>query len=154
MRNTNVFYLWIFILLLFSCNDSGKKGPFESRDTSVIAEKANYYFQQKEYFKAKLLYDTLILIDSSKGEYYFKRGYSKSMLLNDDNGAIVDYFKSINHNYQKKQSAYLNIGVLYTSKGSYDSALYFYDECLKLDSGNSKAIKGKEELDKILNNLK
>lgn len=148
---TTISFLYIFgftYFVLLSCNGICEKkiANREAIDTTTLKERANYFYDAKEYLKAKLSYDTLITLDSMKAGYYFKRGYSKSMLLNDDEGAIADYLKSIQLNYSKKHSAYLNIGVLFRSKEKYDSALYYLNQCLKIDSANIKALQEKEEV--------
>lgn len=137
----------IICALIFSCKDNGvKSSSSKNIDTVDLLKRANYFYAQEEYLQAKQCYDTLISKDSSQGEYFFKRGYSKSMLLYDVYGAIADYQKAIEVNYNKKQKAYLNIGVLLRSQGKYDSAIIFINQCLKLDPNNPKALREKEEI--------
>ncbi|CAN5520169.1 hypothetical protein BH11BAC3_BH11BAC3_13610 [soil metagenome] len=119
---------------------------------------ANEFYENKNYALAIVYYDSLILMNSIKGGYYFKRAYCKTMLSSDDPTAVADYLKSIEVNYSKKQSAYLNIGVAYQFKALFrsstdqdkiiqlDSALYFYNQCLKIDPSNNKALQLKEEI--------
>ena len=101
-------------------------------------------------------------MDSIKGDYYFKRAYCKTMLSPDDPTAVADYLKSTEVNYSKKQSSYLNIGAAHQFKAVFisstdqeritqlDSALYFYNQCLKIDPNNNKAIQWKEEVNNDL----
>ena len=161
------------IVVFFSCNSSTVGQNISSRanvdsakyDSLNLVERANYFYENKIYAKAKFSYDTLISIDSTKGEYYFKRGYCKSMIP-DSKGAVIDYLLSIEHNYDKKYKAYLNIGVLHRgnavfystsqnkSIAEYDTALYFFNECLKIAPNNVKAIKERDEVIGILKELK
>ena len=132
----------------------------------TLEERTNDLYQKEQYGKAKLCYDTLIRIDSTKGTYYFRRAYCKSRLSSDDQSVIADYLKSIGHNYEKKQSAYLNIGIEHrfravfrcftveAKKAEYDTALYFYNECLKIEPNNVKARQEKQEIVKNLKALK
>lgn len=153
----------IFLGVMFSCTN---KKTNTSTPTKIFAEKANNFYMNEDYQKAVLAYDTLILIDSTKGGYYFKRAYSKDMLNPDDPSVITDYFKAIKHNYSEKQSAYLNIGVVHRFKAifrcttdscriaEYDSALYFYEESLKINPSFSEAIREKLEVNENLRELK
>jgi tetratricopeptide (TPR) repeat protein len=122
---------------MYSCNNPvHEKTALSYKDKLAI--KANEFYQQDKFKEAILGYDTLISMDSSKGGYYFKRAYSKSMLLN-TNGAIDDYLKSIDRNYSEKEKSLFNLGVLYSLNKKFDSALHCYDECLKLNPENAKA---------------
>jgi uncharacterized protein YktA (UPF0223 family) len=72
--------------------------------------------------------------------------------------AILDFFKAINHNYSEKQKAYLNIGTIHRFNAvfrcktdhdriaEYDTALYFYNESLKVEHNYAKVLKEKEEV--------
>lgn len=150
------------LIVFFSCGDSLKekdittasKGGNAVIDKQKLAERADDFYEKDKYLEAISSYDTLISIDSTNGEYYFKRGYSKSMLLHDAASAISDYFVAIERNYSRKASAYLNIAVLYRNDAKYDSALYYYNECLRTDDSNIKAIQGKKEVIEILHKFK
>ena len=111
------------------------------------------FYKNDDYEKSLKCFDSLIFVNPVNGEYYFKRGYSKSMLL-DDKGAINDYWLAIKYNYNKKSSAFLNIGTLYRASGLYDSALYFYDKSIEIDSTYKKAIEEKEEVLKMMKDMK
>lgn len=123
-------------------------------DRKGLAKKANLLYEQNNWQKAIIDYDTLILLDSTKGGYYFKRGFCKSMLL-DITGAISDYKLAIARNYSEKASAYLNIGVLFrVSLIKPDSAIIYYNECLKIEPRNEKATREKIAAIDDLRNLK
>lgn len=154
MRLAKATIFSFYIFLIISCNTYEDKKDTVLLDTSVMATNAKRYLQNDEYLKAKLVYDSLIGIDSTNGEYYFKRGYSKSLLLYDDESAITDYLKSIYYGYHNKQSAYLNIGAIHALNKKFDSAIYYYNACLKIDPENSKAKTQKAKAMSILNNLK
>lgn len=76
------------------------------------------------------------------------------MMLLDDKGAINDFYNAIKYNYDKKRGAFLNIGTLYRSYGQYDSAVYFYDKALEIDSPYEKAKEEKNEVLKIMRDKK
>ena len=128
MRKT-IFMKFLFYLFslsfLFSCNTDKKK---EVLNESQIYERAIKWYQQKQYVEAKSCLDTLILLNPVNGEYFFKRGYAKTMLLNMDRSAMEDYLKAIEYNYRNKKSAYLNIGKIYRGYGYYDSAINLYNQ--------------------------
>ena len=140
--------LSLYSLLVFiSCNYSKKEreaGKSLNLNTDNIdfnkklAERANGLFEKDKFSEAIIAYDNLILVDSLKAGYFFKRGYSKSMLL-DKPGAIADYKKSIALNYSQKESSFQNIGALYSVQAKYDSALFYLNECLKLNPTNKVA---------------
>ena len=91
-------------------------------------------------------------MDSSNAEYYFKRAYAKSLFLNMDlESTLKDFNKALELNYRNKQSIFLNVGVIYTSIGKFDSALLYLNKCLVIDPLNPTANKMRNE---ILNQLK
>jgi tetratricopeptide (TPR) repeat protein len=169
----NILYSSLLILL-FSCNNSSNQKNLKSvslEDTlstpeGKLALIANEFYESKHYALAILYYDSLISMDSLKGSYYFKRAYCKTKLSSDDPTAVTDYIKSIEMNYSKKESAYLNIGVAHQFKAVFrcstdqeriaqlDSALYFYNQCLKIDPSNNKAIQWKDEVNNDLTLIK
>src|SRR5688572_1657726 len=124
-----IFY-YMLLIFLFSCNTSYKKTTPSEKE---IFNRALHFFNTKLYDKSLGCFDSLISINPLNGEYYFKRGYSKMMTL-DDKGAINDFYNAIKFNYDKKKAAFLNIGTLYRSYGMYDSTLYFYNKALEIDS--------------------
>lgn len=155
----NIIYLFS-IIILCGCNDSNNKKSINSSisiDTTdfkqKLARRANDLFEKDEFLKAIICYDSLIMIDSSKAGYFFKRGYSKSMLL-DKSGAIADYKKSIALNYSQKESSFQNIGALYYVQSKYDSALYYLNECLKINPENKTATSLKKEVVEYLSKNK
>src|SRR5256885_963142 len=78
-----------------------------------IKSDADLAYYKNDYTHSAILFDSLIKLDTTKGEYYFKRGYSFSMFLNADQ-AIKDYLKSISLGY-RVADAYKNIAVNYTT---------------------------------------
>lgn len=154
----------LFIIFIIGCNVATKdkdgsnmqvvKHKEQETDLESLAKEANLFYQQNNYSQAITCYNTLISIDSTKGGYYFKRGYCKSMLLNSVD-AIADYKKAIACNYSEKKKAYLNIGVLYrVALNQYDSAIYYYNEYLKLEPNDDKAKQEKKAATETLKKLK
>ncbi len=144
-----------FALIISSCHNStsndavAQQRPFEA--TIKLEATADKYYKDDEYNQATAEYDTLISINPNMDLYYFRRGYSKSM-TGDYIGAKDDYLKAINIKGMNEKKAFLNMGTLYRLFGMYDSALYFYDQSIKLDSNYIKAKRERDELDSFLRN--
>ena len=123
MRNISLLFS---VLLLFSCNNANESENHQPLQTETLKRKllakADSLYLADQFLQAIPLYDSLIAMDSIRGGYYFKRGYCKSMLLETtfDEQAISDYKKSIELNYIKKESSFLNIGVIFRFYGMYD----------------------------------
>src|SRR5438552_12317152 len=145
-----IFFIAIFGFLSCREHKPARKAVVESE----IEQRANNYYQGEEYLKAIHCYDTLIRINQSKPDYYFRRGYSRSLMLVDDDGAISDFFEAIDHGYKNKGSAYLNIGTIYRTRGKYKLAIPFYDKALREDPNFEKARLEKNEVTLLLRNQK
>lgn len=152
--------LFFFLAISFACNNAVNQQKLIEVSTSdstkqqKLAAKGNSFYMSDRFLEAVKIYDTLISIDSTKAGYYFKRGYCKSMIFDSPDEAIADYLKSIEKNYSEKSISYLNIGALYNLHGRYDSALYFYDECLKINPNQQKAKQQRSEVLQIIKSEK
>ena len=120
---------------------------------NTLEDSADKYYTDKQYIGAIKLYDTLIIIDPNKDIYYFRRGVCKTH-TEDYIGAKNDYLKTISLKSENEKRAYLNMGTLYRFFGIYDSAMYFYDQSLKLDSNYLKGKLERDELKSLLKKLK
>ena len=163
-----ILYLF-FLFTIASCNNSRQEENFEkipaedsvNKPDEILVMTANMFFNDKTYNMAIPYYDSLILKYPQKGSFFYKRGVCKSK-VHDAPSAISDYFKSIELNYSKKEFAFYGIGVVHHFKGlfdspteeqviaAFDSAIYYYNECLKIDPKLKEAIKAKNE---VTNNL-
>jgi hypothetical protein len=54
----------------------------KSKKIVLLEAQAFYYYEHDKYALAKFYLDTLIVLDSRKGEYYFDRAYSREKLSN------------------------------------------------------------------------
>jgi tetratricopeptide (TPR) repeat protein len=146
------FYITL-LTILFSCNSQQEN----KKQQNSLLQSANTFYEKGEYASAIPYYDSLIKMDSTKPGYYFKRAYCKAM-ESDQTGAIADYLKSIELNYSKKQIAYLNIGNEHRFNAifrcttdiqkvaEYDTALYYYNEALKIVPADSLVLKERDEV--------
>lgn len=154
MKITNeIIFIFTIIVLLFSCNDTSTNDSERRNSEIYFAEKANISYRLDKFKEAKLYYDSLLILNPFNSEYYYRRGYSKFMLLYDNKGATEDFFSAIKYDYINKKSAYLNIGTLYRIGEKYDSAIFFYNKALEIDSNYKKAKKEKNEVIQIITNL-
>ncbi len=120
-------FIATFILILCSCTSSHKKSKQE-----ILEEKASYYYNKAIYQEAIDYFSELIRIDSTKGEYYIKRGYcnSKSSYLI---RALSDYQKAVDLKYQVAE-AYYDIAVIAMQLDKDSIALIYLDKSLHADS--------------------
>ena len=155
---------FLYLLLLFSiasCNNSQDEEIFKNisvedsvnKSDEISVMTANMYFDEEMYKLAIPYYDSLISRYPLKGSFYFKRAYCKIKIDHEDASAVSDYLKSIELNYSKKKLAYLSIGITHQFKGvfrssteeqainEFDSAIHYYNACLKIDPNNSQVLK-------------
>jgi tetratricopeptide (TPR) repeat protein len=145
----NLFRLFLLISF-FSCNNSSKRSNVSEAE---IFQRASLFYKNNDYENSLMCFDSLVLLNPTKGEYYYKRGYLKAM-ISDDKDAMNDYWLAIKFNYNNKSWAFLNIGTLYRAYGLYDSAIYFYDKAIEIDSTYKKAKEEKEEVLKLMKDMK
>lgn len=162
-------YYLVAFTILFSCTQSTdhKESSFKEDSITTPIQKlefiANEFYEDDDFLLAIPYYDSLILIDSSKGGYYFRRGYCKMRLLN-DLGAIYDYNIAVERNYSMKHVAYFYIGLIHRRHGlfenynnritEFDSALHFYNLCLEIDPDYKSALEEKKKVQQDLNTLR
>jgi tetratricopeptide (TPR) repeat protein len=139
-----LIFLYFSLFIILSCNTKN-----DSIVAQTMVERANQFYANNNYANAILSFDSLISNDTANGEYYFKKGYCESM-QSDELNAIADYKKAIKYNYDKKEKAYLNVGVIYEGIiNNYDSATYYLNECLKINPDNAKAKEKLHDIDTI-----
>jgi tetratricopeptide (TPR) repeat protein len=168
LTNKILIISWIFFTLLFTslcgCNGNPRKDSASSKEQR-LAQEANAYYKSKKYLQAKLRYDQLLELNPNNAEYYFRRGYARSLVpdtlrldnLNPDQGwedAISDYLNSIRYGYKNKQSVYHNIAVLYKLEEKYDTAIFYYNKALSIDSTFMPSKVQRAEVMELMNNKK
>lgn len=137
-----------FLFVIFLSCDSNRRETTNSENTiEKIKLEADSFYYENNYSRAIILFNELIALDSTKGEYYFKRGFSYSMLLNAEQ-AIKDYSKAAELEY-RKADAYKNIGINYSTIND-SLAIYYLDKCLEIEPENAKAKRIKEECESRL----
>lgn len=138
----------------FSCTNSSKHKNTKMK----LEEKAENEYKADNYEKAIKLYDTILTIDSNRGDLYYKRGYSFMMLKssssqnaefffeqrrNNDLMAINNFLKSIQLGY-KKSDSYLNLGAIYAFIN--DSIVLQYLSKGLSEDPNNKKLKHEKQL--------
>ena len=142
-----LIHYFILILPFFSCQNLKKEKRSSLKEINLM-QKADSNYQVENYSIAKKYFDTLLSINETSGEYYYKRAYCRYRLL--DSEAKSDFFRAIEYNYKNKKGAFLGIGTIYRIEGKYDSAIYYYDKSLEIDPNYQKAKMIKEELLRII----
>jgi tetratricopeptide (TPR) repeat protein len=136
----------IFILILSaSCNErsesvrrhsQGSTEPISSAQIDSAITVANKFYDTDNYLQAVKSFSYLLSKDSTNGEYYYKRAYSYTKLLNRQE-AIQDFQQAIRLHF-KSASACFNIGI----NSSFDNdslALYYFEKCVELDPSYPQA---------------
>lgn len=145
----------LFIVLIIALSPSCKnyeKNKNQISDYSDLKMQANAYYEREDYFNAKKYFDLLLSKDSINGEYYYKRAYCRYRLY--DSRAKLDYLKAIELNYKNKKGALLGIGTIFRIEGEYDSALFYYNKSLEIDSNYARGKMVKAELLEIMKEQK
>ena len=142
--------LLLFLIFFFSCNDKGKTPASSNYDIDKIKFEASQSYERNDYRNAIILYNDLIKTDTTQGEYYFKRGYSYSMLF-DVEDAVQDYLKAIELGYRVAHS-YNNIGVNYSTIND-SLAIVYFRKSLELDRNNAMILKRVRDCQQRLNDV-
>jgi Flp pilus assembly protein TadD len=104
----------------------------------MLEEKAFYYYSNKTYREAINYLDELIRLDSTNGEYYFKRGYCYSELSNDSH-AFFNFEKAIEFKYSVA-NANMNIALIAMKNDRDSAALLYLEKALKAGSTENEKI--------------
>jgi Flp pilus assembly protein TadD len=103
----------------------------------MLEHRAFYAYDHDNYWEAGRLLDSLIVLDSTKGEYYFKRAYCYGRV--DDARALDDYMKAIKLNYNVA-GAYKNIGFEALQDGTDSLAVVFFSRAIRADPTKSNEL--------------
>ena len=124
-------FILALITFLSACNPSHKKSTKE-----ILEQKAFYYYDNNTYSEAINYFDKLIALDSTNGEYYFKRAYcyDKTSLKKH---AVLDFEKAASLKYEAAD-AFKNIGLIAMEVDEDSIALTYFDKGLKIDPSKFK----------------
>lgn len=115
-------------------------------DSSGLLLKARLNYEKDEYLQALELYSKLIEIDSSKGEFFFRKGYCLVQL--DREPEAIQYYKKAAELNFNPSDCYYNIGLAYHFALNNDSlAIVYYERSLQLNPES-------KEINKLLSHLK
>ena len=107
------YFIYVSLFVLSCTNNDTSHSKLTKSNVEELKISADKYYDSNAYVKAIIILDKLISIDSTNGEYFFKRGYSYSMIFNVEE-AVKNYSKSISLGY-RVSSAYKNIGINYST---------------------------------------
>ena len=129
-----------------SCSNSSDKERMKeniivTNDNKIdeLLKRGNHFYDIGNYKIASLTFDSLIKLDSTKGEAFFKKGFSDSK-INKLLEAVDSYEKSIKHGYRTADS-YYNMGlnqilidndsITFDNDPNSPKAIIYFEKCLK-----------------------
>ncbi|MGZ7119737.1 MAG: tetratricopeptide repeat protein [Methanobacterium sp.] len=121
-------------ILFSSCMNNPNK---TNEKFATLRERAKSYYEKDSFLLAYKAYDSLVKIDNSNPEYFFKIGRT-ALVLNKKEEGRAYLFKAISMNYRPAK-AYYNIGVSYFFEHNTVLARKYIMECLKRDPQHIKA---------------
>lgn len=130
--------LIICFISIVSCkNESQDSSSKPEIDIASLEDLANQYYANDNYIEASKVFTALIALDSTNGEYYYKRGYSYGQLEKYDLRES-DYLKSIEYNYKVKDS-YRNLAFYYMVIHKDSLAVAYLKKYLELNPNDETA---------------
>lgn len=141
--------LLICTLVLMMCSRNSEDGSvdnsgkdvehFESKNVNLLelALEANSNYEERKFDIAIKYLDTLIQLDSTNGEYFFKRGFSKAQ-ISDYSSSSIDFREAINKGY-KPSLAFFNLGLNESLLGHDSLAIVYLKKSLEIDPKYQRA---------------
>jgi tetratricopeptide (TPR) repeat protein len=140
----NVLILQIVLsMVLLGCNER-KKSTIEVNsnefdiDMRRIVSIADSLYQNESYFEATQAYTNLIKLDSTNGEYYYRRAYSLCQVER-DRESLKDFQKAIDLNYDKFK-CFHSIGLVHMLLNNDSMAIQYFEKCLLIKPNDSNVI--------------
>lgn len=128
------------IMFLYACDSTEQKRvvtePEENLDDLI--ELADLYYNLDNFKEAILLFDRILNMDTTNGEFYFKRAYCNAQIYNYKNSNI-DYYKAIELNY-RTDDAVFNLACNYAATQKDSLALQYFLKAYELNPDNKKAL--------------
>jgi len=121
-----------------SCSNQERANEEENQtDIKSLESLANDYYANDNYEEASKAFSKLIAVDSTKGEYYYKRGYSYGQ-MEQYNKEEKDYLKSIELGY-RVADAYNNLAFFYMATHRDSLAVVYLKKYLELNPNDETA---------------
>lgn len=140
MKNVFLFLL----ILIVSCKDQSSNKIVSNK--SKLEKQASNHMNKEEFEKAIPILNSLIFMDSTEPEYYYKRAYSKARTNLNFYGAIGDYKLAYKYKLKDSFDVLLSLAVCYSFIGEFDSSIYYYDRCLRINPNDEIARKQRNEV--------
>ena len=142
-------YVIFFIISAISCNNSERKVvSLSTTNKEVLLTLADSCYGINDFKKSIELFDRIVLLDSTMGEIYYKRGYCKAQTF-DYKGSSKDFHKAFLLNYRADESLF-NLGCNSAAIGNDTLALEYFSNAYELNPNNNIA---KGERDRIRRRL-
>lgn len=145
-----IFYVIFFIISTISCNNSERKVALLSASNKKgLLAMADSCYSANDFKKSIELFDKIVLLDTTMGEIYYKRGYCKAQIF-DYNGSSKDFYKAFALKHRVDESLF-NLGCNFAAIGNDTLALKYFSKAYELNPNNNSA---KEERDRIRKRLR
>ena len=124
------YFLLIVILLGCSKNKNRHSEVAESRNARDYEILADSNYKADNFSSAVLGFTTLIALDSTNGEFFYKRGFSYSKLLEIEKSSN-DFLKAIKFRYRPADSYYM-LGLNNMMLRNDSLAVFYFEKSLEL----------------------
>ena len=125
-------------------NEKGKNHQKNEDNTAInpgtvkLINETGENYRKKNYLKAYEGFLLLVQLDSTNGEYYYKKAYCESQLRYSTLQEIEDWRKAIELNY-KKADSYYNMALCYLMLNEDSIGILHLKNCLREDSNYKDA---------------
>lgn len=115
-------------------------------DSSSLVIQAALQYESDKFEEAIELYNKLIELDSTNGDFFYRKAYSLARLRR-DSAAVENYLKSARLDF-RRFDAYRSIGIIYAiGLNDKSKAIFYLEKCLEIDPDT-------EEIKRLIEDLK
>ena len=124
--------------------------PSESEKAIKYYNEAHYYFEEKNFEKAVILYKLAIIEDPDYIDAYDNLGIAYRYLNLLD--SAESYYLLSHRKYPKGTVAIINLAVVQNLKGNSEGAIVYYEQSIELEPENPEGYYGLSRMQLILEN--